>query len=159
MSGPDRSSSSPVILTDAATRVVYATDNSIYQVAPHGVLVADGPDAIAAALVDNHQSPDPLPVVARGAGTGTNGQSLTDGLMIDVKRRMHRLLDLDVANRTAVVQPGMVTAALNDQLRPHGLFWAPHTSTLNRATVGGMISTDAAGKGSCLLYTSDAADD
>ncbi|MEM7324280.1 MAG: FAD-binding and (Fe-S)-binding domain-containing protein [Actinomycetota bacterium] len=136
------------ILTDPVSRVVYATDNSIYQVAPHGVLLATDADQVARFLAENHRSDTPRPIVARGAGTGTNGQSLTDGVVIEVKRRLNRLLALDVDNRTAVVQPGMVTAELNAELQPHGLFWAPHTSTLNRATVGGMISTDAAGKGS-----------
>lgn len=136
------------MLTDPVSRVVYATDNSIYQVEPHGVVLADNADHVARFLADNHRAVNRRPIVARGAGTGTNGQSLTDGVMIEVKRRMNQLLELDVHNRTAVVQPGMVTAALNAELKPHGLFWAPHTSTLNRATVGGMISTDAAGKGS-----------
>ncbi|MEM7276126.1 MAG: FAD-binding and (Fe-S)-binding domain-containing protein [Actinomycetota bacterium] len=139
---------SAVPLSDPVNRAVYATDNSIYQVEPHGVLLPDSADDIAHFLATNRRSADRRPIVARGAGTGTNGQSLTDGIVIDVKRRMHRLVSLDVAARTAVVEPGMVTAALNAELAPHGLFWAPHTSTLNRATVGGMISTDAAGKGS-----------
>lgn len=136
------------MLTDPVSRVVYATDNSIYQIEPHGVLLADDADHVARFMAENHRATDRRPIVARGAGTGTNGQSLTDGVMIEVKRRMNQLLSLDVENRTAVVQPGLVTAALNAQLKPNGLFWAPHTSTLNRATVGGMISTDAAGKGS-----------
>jgi FAD/FMN-containing dehydrogenase/Fe-S oxidoreductase len=72
-------------------------------------------------------------------------------LIIDVKRRMNALHMLDVDARTARVGPGIVTAQLNEQLAEHGLFWPPSTSTVNRATVGGMISTDAAGKGS-LLY-------
>lgn len=133
--------------TDPVTKVVYSTDNSIYQVEPEGVLLPAVGDEIARFMADNFNGAR-RPIVARGAGTGTNGQSLTDGLMIDVKRGMKRLRSLDVAERTAVVEPGMVTAALNAELAPHGLFWAPHTSTLNRATVGGMISTDAAGKGS-----------
>ena len=136
--------------TDPVSRVVYATDNSIYQVAPHGVLVPETAQDVADYLAANFAAAVRRPVVARGGGTGTNGQSLTDGVVIDVKRRMNRMLSLDVANRTAVVQPGMVTGALNAELASHGLFWAPHTSTLNRATVGGMISTDAAGKGSAV---------
>ncbi len=137
-----------VLQTDPVTRVVYATDNSIYQVEPEGVVLPERPAEIAAFLAANFTSPKPRPIVARGAGTGTNGQSLTDGVVVEVKRHMNRLLSVDTEARTAVVEPGMVTAALNAELAPHGLFWAPHTSTLNRATVGGMISTDAAGKGS-----------
>jgi FAD/FMN-containing dehydrogenase len=132
-------------------RTVYATDNSIYQVPPSGVVVATDAAHISALVAANRQRHAPRPITARGAGTGTNGQSLTDGLIIDVKRRMNALHMLDVDARTARVGPGIVTAQLNEQLAEHGLFWPPSTSTVNRATVGGMISTDAAGKGS-LLY-------
>ncbi len=135
----------PVILTDAATRTVYATDNSIYQVDPAAVALPRSADEVAALVAGAEPG---RPIVARGGGTGTNGQSLTNGLVIDVKRHLDRLVSVDPEARMAVVEPGLVTAALNAALVPHGLFWAPHTSTLNRATVGGMISTDAAGKGS-----------
>jgi len=138
----------PELLDDVVTRAVYATDNSIYQIEPHGVTRPRRGSEIEALLRANHASAEPRPIVARGAGTGTNGQSLTDGIIIDTKRHLNQVITVDVEARTAVVQPGLVTAALNAQLAPHGLFWAPHASTLNRATVGGMISTDAAGKGS-----------
>ncbi len=134
--------------TDDPTLTVYSTDNSIYQVFPDAVelpgIVAD----VQRLLQVNAAQPNPRSIVARGGGTGTNGQSLTDGIMIDLKHNVNQLLAINADTLTAVVEPGMVTAQLNAQLRPHGLFWAPHTSTLNRATVGGMISTDAAGKGS-----------
>lgn len=140
----------PEQLTDSVTRTVYATDNSIYQVEPHAVILPGSAGEIEALLRRNFAAAEPRPVVARGAGTGTNGQSLTSGLMVDVKRRLNRVIDIDPASRTAKVEPGIVTAGLNAALAPHDLFWAPHTSTLNRATVGGMIATDAAGKGSLI---------
>ncbi len=141
------SSEPPVIDDDPVTRAVYATDNSIYQVTPGGVAVPTSARQVADLLAANHRG-SRRPIVARGAGTGTNGQSLTDGVMVDLKRGLDRIGEIDPARGTAVVEPGVVTAALNAELAPHGLFWAPHTSTLNRATVGGMIATDAAGKGS-----------
>ena len=70
--------------------------------------------------------------------------------MIDMKRHMHAIVRIDPDRQLAEVEPGVVAGALNDALREHDLFWAPHTSTLNRATVGGMIATDAAGKGSLI---------
>lgn len=141
--GPDA-----LVRTDRATRVVYATDNSIYQLEPAGVALPHSAADIVRLLTDNATSPDPRPVVARGGGTGTNGQSLTTGLMIDCKRHLNEVISLDLDECTAWVQPGIVTDELNRRLAPHGLFWAPHTSTTSRATVGGMIATDAAGKGS-----------
>jgi len=138
-------------LDDRSTRTIYATDNSIYQLTPEAVGLPATAAEIADALRTNFHLPRPKAIVARGGGTGTNGQSLTEGVVIDLKRHMNQIISVDPDSRTAVVQPGVVTAALNEQLAPHGLFWPPHTSTLNRATVGGMISTDAAGKGS-LVY-------
>ena len=99
-------------------------------------------------LRSNATSAHPSPIVARGGGTGTNGQSLTNGLMIDLKRNLNSIIEIDVHARTAVVEPGVVAGELNSKLAAHDLFWAPHTSSINRATVGGMIATDAAGKGS-----------
>ncbi len=136
------------ISTDDVTRTVYSTDNSIYQIRPMGVALPSAAAEIERILADNHASADPLPIVARGGGTGTNGQSLTDGLIVEVKRNLNRIISIDPETQLAVVEPGVVTSQLNAELAKHGMFWAPHTSTLNRATVGGMISTDAAGKGS-----------
>ncbi len=136
------------ILRDDVTRTIYATDNSIYQVRPDGVALPSAAAEIQELLAANHAAPEPKPIVARGGGTGTNGQSLTDGVIVEVKRNLDRIISIDPDRLQAVVEPGVVTAELNAELAKHGLFWAPHTSTLNRATVGGMISTDAAGKGS-----------
>ena len=141
-----KSSTSPI--TDRAVRTVYATDNSIYQVEPAAVAVPGSHDEVVGLVRSNRKQATPLPIVARGGGTGTNGQSLTPGLSVDLKRGLNKIIEIDVDARTAVVQPGVVTGALNTELKAHGLYWAPHTSTVSRATVGGMISTDAAGKGS-----------
>ena len=149
MGDMDAASKAEVMLTDALARTVYGTDNSIYQVEPEAIAVPANAEEIRAVVIDAARRG--RAIVARGGGTGTNGQSLTDGVVIDVKRDFNRVLSVDPEARTAVVEPGLVTAQLNRQLASEGLFWAPHTSTLSRATVGGMISTDAAGKGS-LIY-------
>ncbi|MCE9662704.1 FAD-binding protein [Halomonas sp. M5N1S17] len=138
------------IAPDYANRTVLATDNSIYQRLPQAVLYprhAEDLERIArlAARSEHRQ----VVLTPRGGGTGTNGQSLTDGLVVDVSRHMNRILDIDVANRRVRVQAGVVKDQLNAALKPHGLFFAPDLSTSNRATIGGMISTDASGQGSC----------
>ncbi|HJV62153.1 MAG TPA: FAD-binding and (Fe-S)-binding domain-containing protein, partial [Albitalea sp.] len=86
----------------------------------------------------------------RGGGTGTNGQSLTDGLVVDVSRHMNRILEINAEERWVRVEAGVVKDQLNAALKPYGLFFAPELSTSNRATLGGMINTDASGQGSCL---------
>ncbi|EGH17661.1 oxidoreductase, FAD-binding protein, partial [Pseudomonas savastanoi pv. glycinea str. race 4] len=85
----------------------------------------------------------------RGGGTGTNGQSLTDGVVVDLSRHMNNILEINVEERWVRVQTGVVKDQLNAALKPHGLFFAPELSTSNRATIGGMINTDASGQGSC----------
>src|SRR5690554_2409444 len=62
---------------------------------------------------------------------------------------MNQILEINVEERWARVQCGVVKDQLNAALKPHGLFFAPELSTSNRATIGGMISTDASGQGSC----------
>ncbi|MBA2779290.1 D-2-hydroxyglutarate dehydrogenase YdiJ [Billgrantia kenyensis] len=138
------------IAPDYASRTVLATDNSIYQRLPQAALFprhAGDLELVArlAAEPEHRQ----VVLTPRGGGTGTNGQSLTDGLVVDVSRHMNRILEIDVENRRVRVQAGVVKDQLNAALKPHGLFFAPDLSTSNRATIGGMISTDASGQGSC----------
>jgi FAD/FMN-containing dehydrogenase/Fe-S oxidoreductase len=85
----------------------------------------------------------------RGGGTGTNGQSLTDGIVVDLSRHMNSILEINAEERWVRVQSGVVKDQLNAALKPYGLFFAPELSTSNRATIGGMINTDASGQGSC----------
>ncbi|BBI54425.1 hypothetical protein HORIV_68460 [Vreelandella olivaria] len=61
----------------------------------------------------------------RGGGTGTNGQSLTDGIVVDISRYMNRILEIDVENRRVRVQAGVIKDQLNAALKPHGLFFCP----------------------------------
>ncbi len=138
------------IAPDYASRTVLATDNSIYQRLPQAALFprhAEDLERIARLAAEpKHRQ---VVLTPRGGGTGTNGQSLTDGLVVDVSRHMNRILEIDVENRRVRVQAGVVKDQLNAALKPHGLFFAPDLSTSNRATIGGMISTDASGQGSC----------
>ncbi|TWF47417.1 FAD-binding and (Fe-S)-binding domain-containing protein [Neorhizobium alkalisoli] len=137
------------IETDSALRAAMSTDNSVYQIFPD-IVVAPQSTADVVVLIRVIDRPDfaGLPLTARGGGTGTNGQSLNRGIVIDFRRHMSRLLDVNVAEQWADVEPGMVLDDLNEQLLPHGLFFAPETSTSTRCTIGGMVSTDASGKGS-----------
>ncbi|MDQ2077964.1 FAD-binding and (Fe-S)-binding domain-containing protein [Marinimicrobium sp. ABcell2] len=135
---------------DYANRTVLATDNSIYQVLPQGVIYPRTvEDLILIAQLGHRQEYRDIVLSPRGGGTGTNGQSLTDGLVVDTSRHMNEILEINVEERWARVQCGVVKDQLNAALKPHGLFFAPDLSTSNRATIGGMINTDASGQGSC----------
>ena len=89
-------------------------------------------------------------LTARGGGTGTNGQALTGGVVMDLSRHMRGILELNLAEGWVRVQPGVVLDDLNAFLKPHGVYFAANLSPSNRATMGGMISTDASGEGSRL---------
>ena len=138
------------IAPDYASRTVLATDNSIYQRWPQAVVYPRHSEDLERIARMAKQVPNRNVVLtARGGGTGTNGQSLTDGIVVDVSRYMNKILEIDVEKRRVRVQAGVVKDQLNAALKPHGLFFAPELSTSNRATIGGMISTDASGQGSC----------
>ena len=133
-----------------ALRTVLATDNSIYQRYPKAVLFPRhaGDVQRIARLLGTPKFRE-VTVAPRGGGTGTNGQSLTDGIVVDLSRHMNRIVEIDVSSRKVRVEAGVVKDQLNAALKPHGLFFAPELSTSNRATIGGMIGTDASGQGSC----------
>src|SRR3954454_25383115 len=132
-------------------RVVSATDNSIYQLLPQAIAFPrTTEDLVRIARVATEDRFKGLVFSPRGGGTGTNGQSLTEGLVVDVSRHMNRILEINTEERWVRVQAGVVKDQLNAALAEHGLFFPPELSTSNRATIGGMISTDASGQGSCL---------
>ncbi|WP_064709659.1 D-2-hydroxyglutarate dehydrogenase YdiJ [Rhizobium bangladeshense] len=139
------------IETGPASRTVFSTDNSIYQLEPKGILFPRGVEdlqVVSAVLAE--PAFRGISIAPRGGGTGTNGQSLTSGVVVDCSRHMRSILEVDPVRRVARVQAGVVKDQLNQALKPYGLFFAPELSTSNRATIGGMISTDACGQGSCL---------
>ncbi|MBN3561277.1 D-2-hydroxyglutarate dehydrogenase YdiJ [Aliamphritea spongicola] len=136
---------------DYANRVVLATDNSIYQVLPQGVVYPkQTSDLVMIAKLASEARFKDVVLAPRGGGTGTNGQSLTDGVVVDISRHMNQILEINAEEGWVRVQTGVVKDQLNAALKPHGLFFAPELSTSNRATIGGMINTDASGQGSCL---------
>ena len=143
--------------TSYATRIVNATDNSIYQELPQAVIFPKTNTDIKIALEIANKKPfSALSFGPRGGGTGTNGQSLTPGIVIDLSRHMREILEINIEEKWVKVQAGVIKDQLNDFLKPYGFFFAPDLSTSNRATIGGMINTDASGQGS-LVYgkTSD----
>lgn len=138
------------ITPDYATRMVLATDNSIYQrLSQAAVFPLDTADVMRLARLAGRAEFRTIVVTPRGGGTGTNGQSLTDGIIVDLSRHLTKILEINVEERWVRVQGGVVKDQLNAALHPHGLFFAPELSTSNRATIGGMINTDASGQGSC----------
>ncbi len=134
---------------DQAARLLAATDNSVYQILPQAVVhPRHQADVVALFRVAADPRFASLSFTPRGGGTGTNGQALTTGVVVDVSRHMNGVVAIDPVARTARVEPGVVLDQLNAALEPHGLFFAPNLSPSSRATLGGMIATDASGEGS-----------
>ncbi len=145
------------INTQYSARLSVATDNSIYQQLPQLVLhPRTKQDVQLITKLATQARFNDIKFSARGGGTGTNGQSLTPGVVVDLSKYMNRILEINVKENWVRVEAGVVKDQLNDYLRPYGFFFSPDLSTSNRATIGGMINTDASGQGS-LVYgkTSD----
>lgn len=135
-----------------AERIVASTDNSIYQVMPDVILYPRVEQDINRAMRCTHeQRHEGFSLVARGAATGTNGQSLGQSIILDCSRHLTDIVEFDADLCEVTVQPGVVLDQLNAFLKPHGLFFPIDISTSSRATLGGMVATDASGKGS-LIY-------
>ncbi|MBK4581738.1 FAD-binding oxidoreductase, partial [Enterobacter hormaechei] len=143
--------------TDYADRLTMATDNSIYQLLPDAVVFPRSTaDVALIARLASQERFSTLVFTPRGGGTGTNGQALNQGIIIDMSRYMNRIIEINPEEGWVRVEAGVIKDQLNQFLKPYGYFFAPELSTSNRATIGGMINTDASGQGS-LVYgkTSD----
>ena len=137
------------IASNYADRLSLATDNSVYQQLPQAILFPKSvADVVRITKLANKEKYLHLTFTPRGGGTGTNGQSINNNIIVDLSRHMTSILELNIEERWVRVQAGVVKDQLNQFLKPHGLFFAPELSTSNRATLGGMINTDASGQGS-----------
>ncbi len=133
---------------DKVSRVLYSTDASVYQIEPVGVLIPKCREDIIQALdvCRTHQTS----ITMRGGGTAQAGQAIGEGLQIDTSKYYNRLLEVNVEERWARVEPGIVLDELNAQLAPTGMRFAPDISTASRATVGGMMANNSSGARSVL---------
>lgn len=131
------------VYLDEVTRGMHATDASHYQVMPQCVVVPrDEADCIAAIKAATELG---LPITPRGGATALSGQTFGPGMVIDVSKYMDHVLELNVEERWARVQPGLVADVFNASLAAHGLFFAPDPATGNCATIGGMIGNNSSG--------------
>ena len=128
---------------DFTTRGLYATDASHYQMVPACVVVPrDEADCVQAVKVASQFG---ISMVPRGGATSLSGQTFGDGMVLDLSKYMDQILEVNVEEQWARVQPGVVRDRLNAVLAPHRLHFAPDPATGNRATAGGMIGNNASG--------------
>ncbi|WP_391089888.1 FAD-linked oxidase C-terminal domain-containing protein [Vibrio sp. NH-UV-68] len=132
-----------------SSRLAVATDNSVYQQLPQAVVHPKSTrDVALIGKLSTQSHYERVTFSPRGGGTGTNGQSLTKGIVVDLSRHMNKVLEINQEQGWVRVQTGIIKDQLNDAVRPFGYFFSPDLSTSNRATLGGMINTDASGQGS-----------
>jgi FAD/FMN-containing dehydrogenase/Fe-S oxidoreductase len=133
---------------DRVSRALYSTDASVYQMLPLGLVVPRSrQDIVRTVEIARRHG---CPITARGGGTSQAGQAVGSGIVLDTSKFFNRILEVNVAERWARVEPGVVLDALNARLRADGLRFAPDISTASRATVGGMIANNSSGARSVL---------
>lgn len=124
-------------------RTLYATDASLYRVAPQVVVRPRDLDEVRATLATARGLG--VPLTMRGAGTSIAGNAIGPGIVLDTARHLGDVLSVDEERRTARVQPGTVHATLQQQAVARGLRFGPDPSTHTRCTIGGMIGNNACG--------------
>ncbi len=128
---------------DRASRTLYSTDASMYQIEPIGVVIPRDKKDVQSCI--NLASKFGAPVIPRGGGTGLAGQSVGHAVIMDMSKCMNAILELNAEEGWVRVEPGVVLDELNAYLSPHGLQFAPDVATSSRANIGGMISNNSAG--------------
>lgn len=139
------------VITDPDRLFVYESDGlSAYRVRPRAVVLPATTEEVAEVVRLLHDAK--IEIVPRGAGTGLSGGALPtpDGVIVGTAR-MNQILEIDVRDRIARVQPGVVNARLTDATRPHGLYYAPDPSSQSTCTLGGNVAENSGGP-HCLKY-------
>lgn len=131
------------VMFDLYARGRYATDASIYQMMPAAVVIPRSTDEMASALAIARE--EGVAVTPRGGGTSQNGQAINASMVMDTTRHLNRVIEVDIENRCALVEPGVVLDELNRALKPHGLWFPVDVSTASRATIGGMAGNNSCG--------------
>ncbi len=131
------------VFCDSLHSQMYASDASLYQIAPMAVVRPRHADDVAGCI--KYAVENGLPVFPRGGGTGLAGQSLGPGIILDFSRFMRRMVDLDTQNLQVRVQPGITLGDLNRQLEPHKLVLGIDPPMRAVTTVGSLVAIDALG--------------
>ncbi len=128
---------------DKMTRVLYSTDASIYQIEPIGVVIPRNAEDVIAVVETAVQHG--VSVLPRGGGTSLAGQTVGHSVVMDFSKYMRNVIEVNPEERWVRTQPGIVLDALNRQLAPHGLLFAPDPSTSNRGNIGGALGNNSCG--------------
>lgn len=124
--------------------LVYEFDGTIERTAPHAVVFpGDAAEVAEVVRICNRLA---MPITPRGAGTGLSGGSVpTRRGVVVATARLRRILEIDVENRIAVVEPGVPNIQLSEATAQYGLFYAPDPSSQKACTIGGNVAENAGG--------------
>jgi FAD/FMN-containing dehydrogenase/Fe-S oxidoreductase len=134
------------LFTDDTMRKLYATDASAYREIPLAVAIPKSEKDIVTLI--NFARENKTSIIPRTAGTSLAGQVVGAGIVVDVSKHFNAIIEINQKEGWAIVQPGIVRDDLNNRLKPLGFFFAPETSTANRAMIGGMIGNNSCGSNS-----------
>jgi FAD/FMN-containing dehydrogenase/Fe-S oxidoreductase len=136
---------------DTVMRTLYATDASAYREMPTAVAIPKTVEDIK--ILINFARENGSSIIPRTAGTSLAGQVVGNGIIVDVSKNFTQILEVNKQEHWVRVQPGVVRDVLNMELKKHGLFFGPETSTANRAMIGGMVGNNSCGSNS-IVYGS-----
>ncbi|MGB5419786.1 FAD-binding and (Fe-S)-binding domain-containing protein [Algibacter sp.] len=128
---------------DDLIKSIYATDASVYRKLPLAVAYPKNNEDLKQLI--KYAKANNTSLIPRTAGTSLAGQCVGDGIVVDVSKHFTNIVEVDEKAQTVTVQPGVVRDALNNYLKPFGLFFGPNTSTSNRCMIGGMVGNNSSG--------------
>ncbi|WP_346881640.1 FAD-linked oxidase C-terminal domain-containing protein [uncultured Algibacter sp.] len=131
------------LIFDDLIKSIYATDASVYRILPLAVAYPKNNEDLKQLI--NFAKSNKTSLIPRTAGTSLAGQCVGEGIVVDVSKYFTSILELNESAQTITVQPGVVRDALNNYLKPFGLFFSPNTSTSNRCMIGGMVGNNSSG--------------
>ncbi|HHH49729.1 MAG TPA: FAD-binding oxidoreductase [Saprospiraceae bacterium] len=127
---------------DKLMRVLYSTDASIYKEMPLAVAIPQHKTDVKKII--QFANENNCPIIPRAAGTSLAGQCVGNGLVVDIAK-MNRILAINKEESWVRLEPGVIRDELNHELKKHGLFFGPNTSTANRCMMGGMLGNNSCG--------------
>jgi FAD/FMN-containing dehydrogenase/Fe-S oxidoreductase len=133
---------------DSASRLLYSTDASSYQIEPLGVAIPKTQDDLHVAV--EFAAKHKVPILPRGSGSSLAGQAIGEALILDCSRHLDAIVEINPEEKFAIVEPGVILADLNRAAAKHGLMFGPDPASAERATMGGVIGNNATGAHSIL---------
>lgn len=131
------------LLYDDLHKTLYATDASAYRIRPLAVAYPKNSEDIVKLM--QFATQNKISLTPRTAGTSLAGQTVGNGIIVDVSKYFTQIVSFDAVRKTVTVQPGVIRDELNLFLKPHGLFFGPNTSTSSRCMMGGMVGNNSSG--------------